>query len=320
MSHTLVSKPGEILWFPDHAQDGAAWHPPVKLKGSHVSPPTSSALIQSQNPGWAWNRSIESQNILSWMRSTSNWWKDHQGPASGPAQANPKNHIMCLRGLPKHFMNCQVWCCDNFPGEPLQGPTTLWVKNPSSISKLNLPWNSFRLFPQVLALLMREEINVSLYTSPHEKVVDCSEVSSQYWRRLRDFPLLPSYITWQHTGMALGKEYFCLKMHSYEPRRLDHSGKGAVQVAEFFKINIRSLVAEKKIAFKLHSLSSYPLLLEILKIMPCFQPWSDLEKLELWLNCSDAELLLFQNCTNIQVWNWKLTFHPFRRAIQLLSE
>lgn len=85
------------------------------------------------------------------------------------------------------------------------------------------------------------------------------------------------------------------------------------------KNNIRSLVAGKKSAFNFHSFSSYALLPEI-QIIPCFQSWSDLEKLESWLNFSDAKLILFQNCTNIQLWNWKLTFYLFGRAIQFLGE
>lgn len=90
-----------------------------------------------------------------------------------------------------------------------------------------------------------------------------------------------------------------------------------------FKMNIRSMVAGKKIAFMLHSLSSYPTPPRNTEYHPSFpavvRSWKTWIVIKLLLNCSDAEVILFQICTNIQVWNWKLAFHPFRRAIQLLG-
>lgn len=85
----------------------------------------------------------ESQNSLS-LKGTTRIIRSNSWPSTGHTN-NPT-----LRALSRHFLRSVRFDAPHFPGEPVPCPTTLWVKNLSRISNLNLPRESFLPVPRVL--------------------------------------------------------------------------------------------------------------------------------------------------------------------------
>lgn len=90
---------------------------------------------------------LQSSFLLSWLnlllRNTGLWnilsWKDHQSSAPDPAQDNLENPTLFMRVVQTLVELLGLW---PFPGEFVECPNSLWVKNHFSYPAQTFPYTA----------------------------------------------------------------------------------------------------------------------------------------------------------------------------------